>query len=74
MSVMIAAVFFPAIFPIFTIVSASAAASASCFMNAPFPVFTSSTIASLPDASFLLMILLAIKDLCATVAVTSRSA
>ena len=43
-------------------------------MNAPFPVFTSRTIASDPLANFLLIMLLAIKDFSATVAVTSRSA
>ena len=72
--VMTAEVCFPAMVPIFTIASAKATASSSVFINAPEPIFTSSTIASAPLASFLLMILLAIRGIQSTVAVTSRSA
>ena len=43
-------------FAVSTINSPSSAASSSLFMNAPDPVFTSSTSASMPSASFLLMI------------------
>ena len=74
MSEITATVLRPAFFPIFTISSARAFASASCFMNAPLPVFTSSTMASAPAASFLLMMELAIRDRLSTVAVTSRRA
>ena len=62
-SVMTAAVFLPAIVPIDTISFASATESSYFFMNAPFPVLTSSTIASLPEANFLLIIELAISDI-----------
>ena len=64
----------PALLPMLTISSASALASFSSFMKAPLPVFTSSTMASAPAASFLLMIELAISDILSTVAVTSRRA
>ena len=57
-----------------TISLASAKESFSLFMKAPLPVLTSRTIASAPEASFLLMIELAINDILSTVAVTSRSA
>ena len=43
-------------------------------MKAPLPVLTSSTIAALPAASFLLMIEAAMSGMESTVAVTSRSA
>ena len=43
----------PAFLPIRTISSPRALASASCFIKAPLPVFTSRTIASAPAASFL---------------------
>ncbi len=43
-------------------------------MNAPEPVFTSSTSASIPSASFLLMIEAQISAGLSTVPVTSRSA
>ena len=49
-------------------------ASSASFMNAPDPVFTSSTSASMPSAIFLLMIELAISGMHSTVPVTSRSA
>ncbi len=64
----------PAIVPIDTISFASATESSYFFINAPFPVLTSSTIASLPEANFLLIIELAIRDILSTVAVTSRRA
>ena len=74
MSVTIADIFFPACLPIETIVFASFSASSSFFINAPFPHLTSKTIASAPEASFLLIILLAIKGIQSTVAVTSLRA
>ena len=43
-------------------------------MKAPLPIFTSSTSLSAPEASFLLITLLAIRGMLATVAVTSRRA
>ena len=43
-------------------------------MNAPSPVFTSSTSASIPSAIFLLMMEAAIRGRLSTVLVTSRSA
>ena len=67
-------VFRPAFLPSFTISSAKALASFSSFIKAPLPVFTSSTMASAPAASFLLMMELAIRDILSTVAVTSRRA
>ena len=60
--------------PIDTIACASPIESSSDFMNAPLPVLTSSTIASEPAASFLLMIDEAMSGRLSTVAVTSRSA
>ena len=56
------------------IVSASTCASGSDFINAPLPTFTSSTIASAPEAIFFDMMLAAISDTLSTVAVTSRNA
>ena len=53
--VMTAQHFRPAMVPIETIFSANFLESSTVFINAPLPVFTSSTIASLPAASFLLM-------------------
>ncbi len=55
-SVMTASVLTPEALPIETRDSASRRESASVFMNAPLPVFTSSTSASMPSAIFLLMI------------------
>jgi hypothetical protein len=49
-------------------------ARAGSGMNAPLPTFTSSTSASMPSASFLLMMLDAMSGIDSTVAVTSRSA
>ena len=43
-------------------------------MNAPFPNFTSSTSTPVPSASFLLMMLEAIKGIASTVPVVSLSA
>ena len=43
-------------------------------MNAPRPVFTSSTSASMPSAIFLLMIDALMSGMLSTVPVTSRSA
>ena len=43
-------------------------------MNAPSPLFTSSSRALLPSASFLLMIDAEMSGMLSTVAVTSRSA
>ena len=74
MSVISASVRTPACVPIATISRASSRASASDFMNAPWPHFTSRTSASLPSASFLLMIDAAMSGMLSTVAVTSRSA
>ncbi len=51
-------------------VAASSSASSYFCINAPTPVFTSSTIPSEPAASFLLMIELAISGMESTVAVT----
>ena len=73
-SVITAATRFPTSAPISTIRSASAFASSGVSMNAPVPVLTSSTIASDPDASFLLITLDAISGMLRTVAVTSLSA
>src|SRR5690625_8019620 len=69
---MTAIVFLPTLLPIVTMASAKLCASSSSFINAPAPVFTSKTIASAPEANFLLIIELAIKGIALTVAVTSR--
>ena len=53
---------------------ASSGPGRSVFMNAPLPNFTSSTRASSPSASFLLMMLAVISGMLGTVAVTSRRA
>ena len=60
--------------PITTIASARRVASSRDRMNAPEPVFTSSTRASVPSAIFFDMIELAISGIDSTVAVTSRNA
>ena len=57
-----------------TICSARIRASSTVFMNAPSPTFTSSTIASIPAASFFDMIDDAMSGTMSTVAVTSRRA
>ena len=64
----------PDAFPIETSDSARRRESASVFMNAPPPVFTSSTSASMPSAIFLLMIDALMSGMLSTVPVTSRSA
>ncbi|MNG75879.1 hypothetical protein D3C79_343920 [compost metagenome] len=64
----------PTWLPMRTIAVASSTASSVVFINAPAPVFTSSTIASAPAAIFLLMIEPAISGIEFTVPVTSRSA
>ena len=74
MSVMIATVRLPMCRPISTMVRASSLASGSVCMNAPVPIFTSSTIASAPAAIFLLITLDAMSGMLLTVPVTSRSA
>ena len=73
-AVMIASVLTPEALPIATSDSASLRESASVFMNAPLPVLTSSTSASMPSAIFLLMIEALISGMLSTVPVTSRSA
>ena len=73
-AVSIASVFSPTRAPIATIASASRRASASVFMNAPRPTFTSSTSTSVPSAIFLLMIDDAMSGTLSIVPVTSRSA
>jgi hypothetical protein len=60
--------------PVLTIEIASSRARSAVFMNAPLPNFTSSTKASRPSASFLLMMLAVMSGIDGTVAVTSRSA
>ena len=74
MSVSRAIVVTPAPVPSRTMVSASSRASASVFMNAPEPTFTSSTSEPVPSAIFLLMIDEAISGMISTVPVTSRRA
>ena len=74
MSVISAAIFLPMRSPVSTINSARYAASFSFFMKAPEPVFTSRTSASMPSASFLLMMDAQIRNGLSTVPVTSRSA
>ena len=74
MPVRTASVVSPTRLPIETIASASARASASDFMNAPRPTFTSKTRASVPSPIFLLMIDDAMSGRLSTVPVTSRSA
>ena len=60
--------------PMPTMVCARRRASTCFFMNAPLPTFTSNTSASMPSASFLLMIDDEIRGIDSTVAVTSRRA
>ena len=74
MQQLMALVVTPALFPKSTIVLASAAASSGSLMNAPEPVFTSSTNALVPSAIFLLIIEDAINGIASTVPVTSRKA
>ncbi len=74
MSLKIAMVLLPDEFPMSTITLARARASFFFFIKAPFPTFTSSKILSAPAASFLLIMLLAIRDMLSTVAVTSLRA
>ena len=73
-SVMTATVFLPRCLPIFTISEASFLASSTVRINAPPPVFTSNTMASAPEASFLLMMLDAMSGMLGTVPLTSRRA
>src|SRR6266404_3474572 len=74
MSVNSATTFFPMRLPVSTSNSARFAASSIFFMKAPDPVFTSSTSASIPSASFLLMMDAQISAGLSTVPVTSRRA
>ena len=64
----------PARLPISIMVLARSSAASRSRMKAPLPQVTSSTMASAPLASFLLMMELAMSGLLSTVAVTSRSA
>ena len=74
MSVSSATVRTPASVPRSTMVRARARASASSFMKAPAPVFTSRVRAAVPSAIFLDMIEEAISGIASTVPVTSRRA
>jgi len=74
MSVITARVARPELFPSATHTLASARASPVVFMNAPEPALTSRRIACAPPASFLLMMLEAMRAVLPTVAVTSRNA
>jgi hypothetical protein len=74
MSVMTAWVSTPDALPIDTSDSASRREAPTVFMNAPLPVFTSRTSASIPSAIFLLMIDALMRAMLSTVPVTSRSA
>jgi len=73
-AVMIASVLTPEALPIDTSDSASRREARSVFMNAPLPVFTSRTSASIPSAIFLLIIEAEMSGMLSTVAVTSRNA
>ena len=64
----------PASLPRPTIVCANSRALSGSLINAPAPVFTSSTNALVPSAIFLLIIDDAMSGIASTVAVTSRSA
>ena len=64
----------PASVPISTMARPSSTDSSSVCMMAPEPVFTSSTMASAPEASFLDMMEDAISGRLSTVEVTSRKA
>ena len=74
MSVISAIVRLPMRLPMSTIVRASVSASSGVCINAPLPALTSSTIASEPEASFLLITLEAISGMPSTVPVTSLRA
>ena len=74
MSVISAIVRLPIWLPISTMVRASLSASSALCINAPLPAFTSSTMASAPEASFLLIMLEAMSGMPSTVPVTSLSA
>jgi hypothetical protein len=74
MSVTRAAVGTPAPLAVATRARASSMASASVFMNAPEPAFTSSTSPSSPAASFLDRMEAVMRSTDSTVAVTSRTA
>ena len=74
MSVMSATIFLPMRSPVSTMSLARWTESFSVFMNAPLPVFTSSTRPSMPSANFLLMMEAQIRLGLSTVAVTSRRA
>ena len=74
MAVTSAVVFTPARLPKSTMVLASKVAFLGSLMNAPEPVFTSSTNALVPSAIFLLIIDEAINGIASTVPVTSRKA
>ena len=74
MLVISAPTFRPACSPMATIFSASVTACSFVFINAPLPHFTSSRMQSLPAASFLLIMDIAISGMLSTVPVTSRSA
>ena len=73
-SVMMASHRRPRCAPMRTMREASFFASSTVCMNAPEPTFTSSTMASAPAASFLLMTLEAMRGVLPMVAVTSRRA
>ena len=74
MAVMTASVRTPEARPVATSDSARRRESASVFMNAPLPVLTSSTSASMPSAIFLLMMDAVMSGMLSTVPVTSRRA
>ena len=74
MSVITARTRLPQCCPMATMRSASRAPSSGVFMNAPEPIFTSSTIECDPAASFLDMMDEAMSGSESTVAVTSRRA
>ena len=69
-----ATAFLPMACAVFTRKFASILASATDFMNAPEPYFTSKTRASEPSATFLERMLAVISGTDSTVAVTSRRA
>ena len=73
-SVIIAIVFLPRLFPIDIIASANFVASSIVCINAPSPYLTSSNIVSEPDANFLDIIDDAISGIDSTVPVTSLKA
>ena len=69
-----ASTFLPAFLPIPTISSANFLLSSMVFIKEPLPVLTSKTMQSSSAASFLPIMLAAIKGILSTVAVTSRIA